>query len=341
MLECGLAEMPFPAGLLPITGGVMRRNIVFLVAPPFELLDLTGPYSVFAEANALNGRSEYALHVVSTIRALTLPSGTGLSVMSQHYYEEFRKPIDTLLVIGGRGAMRPPDKDVLSWICAREERSRRIGSVCTGAFLLAATGLLNGREVTTHWQNCDQLSRQYPALYVQKDPIFVRDGPFYSSAGITAGIDLSLALVEEDLGVKIASAIARVLVLYLRRPGGQAQFSDLIADNDTGADDAFRDLPAWVRGRMTRNLSVPTLAQQVSMSPRTFARRFTAARHQTPASWVRKMRAELAKTLLQEPGSTLSVVARRCGFRNVAALRTEFLSQFGTTPKEYKMRHGS
>ena len=317
----------------------MRRNIAFLVAPPFELLDLTGPYSVFAEANALSGRSEYALHVVSTKREGALTSSAGLSVASQHYYQEFTKPVDTLLVIGGRGAMRPHDKNLLSWIRARHVRSRRTGSVCTGAFLLAATGLLQGRKVTTHWQNCDQLSREYPGIDVQRDPIFVRDGPFYSSAGITAGIDLSLALVEEDLGTQIASAIARVLVLYLRRPGGQAQFSDLIREEGGGTDGGLRDLPAWVRGRMTRDLSVPALARQVSMSPRTFARRFTAAFHQTPASWIRKTRAELAKTLLQEPHSTFRLVAQRCGFRDVAALRNEFILQFGTTPKEYKLRH--
>ena len=318
----------------------MKRNVVFLVAPPFELLDLTGPYSVFSEANAAIKRSEYALHVVSTTRDHSLASTAGLSVIPKHFYQEFRRPIDTLLVIGGRGAMRPYDKDVLRWLCTRQGRVRRFCSVCTGAFLLAATGLLDGRRATTHWHNCDQLSREYPNIDVKSDPIFVKDGPFYSSAGITAGIDLSLALVEEDLGIQIASVVARVLVLYLRRPGGQAQFSDLIAYGSTGADELLRDLPAWARGRMARDLSVKALARQVSMSPRTFARHFTAAFKETPASWVRKMRAEAAKTLLQEPGSTLSVVARRCGFRSPAALRKEFVLQFGTTPKEYKMRLG-
>ncbi len=318
----------------------MKRNIVFLVAPPFELLDLTGPYSVFSEANAASRNGEYAPQIVSTTREQSLTSTAGLAVASQHYYQEFRKPIDTLLVVGGRGAMRPYDQDVLRWMRARQERIRRFGSVCTGAFLLAATGLLDGRKATTHWQNCDQLSQEYPNIDVKRDPIFVKDGPFYSSAGITAGIDLALALVEEDLGIQIAGLVARVLVLYLRRPGGQAQFSDLLAEG-TGIDEALRGLPAWVRERLARDLSVEALARQALMSPRTFARRFTAAFQETPASWVRKMRAEGAKTLLQEPGSTLSVVARRCGFRSVTALRHEFLIQFGTTPKEYKMRLGA
>jgi transcriptional regulator GlxA family with amidase domain len=319
----------------------MKRNIVFLVAPPFELLDLTGPYSVFAEANAASAKSEYVLQVVSTTRDQSLASTAGLSVTSQHYYQDFRRPIDTLLVVGGRGAMRPYDKDVLRWIRARRGRVRRFGSVCTGAFLLAATGLLDGRRATTHWQNCRHLSREYPKIDVQSDPIFVKDGPFYSSAGVTAGIDLCLALIEEDLGIRIAGLVARVLVLYLRRPGGQAQFSDLIAESSMGTDESLRDLPAWVRGRMARDLSVEVLARQVSMSPRTFARRFTAAFQETPASWVRKMRAEAAKTMLQEPGSTLSVVAKRCGFRSPAALRNEFIVRFGTTPKEYMMRLGA
>ena len=318
----------------------MRRNIIFLVAPPFELLDLTGPYSVFAEANAGSGKSEYAPQIVSTSRDQSLASSAGMSVISQHHYEEFKKPIDTLLVIGGPGARRPYDRDVLRWILSRQERIRRIGSVCTGAFLLAATGLLDGRKATTHWQSCEQLVREYPNIEVKRDPIFVKDGSLYSSAGITAGIDLALALVEEDLGVRIASQIARELVLYLRRPGGQAQFSDLLAESGVGTHGSLRGLPAWVRGRMTRDLSIGTLAPQVSMSPRTFARRFVAEFQQTPASWVRKARAEHAKMLLQEPGSTLSTVARRCGFRNVRALSNAFSLHFGTTPKEYKERLG-
>ena len=318
----------------------MKRNIAFLVAPPFELLDLTGPYSVFSEANHASGRSEYALHVVATTREHSLASTAGLSIAAQHYYQDFRRPIDTLLVVGGSGAMHSHDKDVLRWLRAKQGRVRRLGSVCTGAFLLAATGLLDGRSVTTHWQSCDRLSRQYPKINLRRDPIFVKDGPFYSSAGITAGIDLSLALVEEDLGVRFAGSVARVVVLYLRRPGGQAQFSDLIDDGNT-ADGELRSLPAWARERMAQDLTVPVLARRVSMSPRTFARRFVAAFQQTPASWVRKIRAEGAKTLLQEPGSTLPVVAKRCGFRSAAALRKEFLAQFGTTPKEYKMRTGA
>ena len=155
----------------------MKRNIVFLVAPPFELLDLTGPYSVFSEANAASGRSEYVPQIVSTTREQSLKSTAGLSVTSQHYYQDFRKSIDTLLVVGGRGAMRPYDQDVLCWMRTRQERIRRIGSVCTGAFLLAATGLLDGREATTHWQKCDQLSREFPKIHVKRDPIFIKDGP--------------------------------------------------------------------------------------------------------------------------------------------------------------------
>lgn len=319
----------------------MRRNIVFLVAPPFQLLDLTGPYSVFAEANTASGKSDYTLQIVSTTRDDSLASTAGLSVTSQHYYQDFKQPIDTLLIVGGQGAMRPYDEDVLGWVSAKQRRIRRLGSVCTGAFLLAATGLLDGRKATTHWQNCEQLSREYPKIHVEKDLIFVRDGPIYSSAGITAGIDLALALVEEDLGLQIASLIARVLVLYLRRPGGQAQFSDLVLGHDTPHDEGLRGLPAWVRGQMARDLSVGALARRVSMSPRTFARRFAAAFHETPASWVRRMRVEGAKTLLQEPRVKLSVVARRCGFRTVTSLRNEFVLQCGITPNDYKARLGS
>ncbi len=324
-----------------VRGSPLTRNIVFLIAPPFELLDLTGPYTVFAEANAVRKTKGYALHAVSTTREHALASTAGLSFSGHKYYRDFRKPIDTLLVVGGSGAMRPHNEDVLEWIRARQGRVRRLGSVCTGAFLLAATGLLDGRKATTHWQCWDQLAQEYPEIDVKKNPIFVKDGPFYSSAGISAGIDLSLALVEEDFGVRIASAVARVLVLYLRRPGGQAQFSELIAESGTGEEEAFRGLPAWVRGSLARDLSVNALARQAVMSPRTFARRFAAEFAQTPASWVRKMRVEGAKTLLQEPGLSLAAVAKRCGFSSAAALRSEFVDQLGTTPKEYKMRLGS
>ena len=319
----------------------MTRNIVFMVPPPFQLLDLTGPFSVFAEANAALKRRAYALQIVSTVNEKVLVSSAGLCITSHAYFRDFRKPIDTLLVIGGLGAMGPYSEDVLQWIRTRSGRIRRVASVCTGAFLLAETGLLDGRKATTHWQCWDRLAEQYPAIDVQKDPIFVKDGPFYTSAGVTAGIDLSLALVEEDFGTHIASSIARLLVLYLRRPGGQAQFSDLVFESGTVTDNLLKDLPAWVRARMARDLSVRSLAQQVSMSPRTFARRFAAQFHQTPAAWVRKMRVEGAKALLQEQGAEISVVARRCGFRSAAALRDAFVLQYRTSPKEYKMRLGS
>ena len=318
----------------------MTRNVVFIVAPPFEMLDLSGPFSVFTEANAALKRSAYALQILSTARENALVSSGGLALTSQAYYEDFSKAIDTLLVIGGPGAMGPYSEDVLGWIRTRSVQIRRIASVCTGAFLLAATGLLDGRKATTHWQCWDRLTNQYPEIDVQKNPIFVKDGPFYTSAGITAGIDLSLALVEEDFGTDLASSIARLLVLYLRRPGGQAQFSDLVFDSGTVTDNLLKDLPAWVRARMARDLSVGALARQVSMSPRTFARRFATQFHQTPAAWVRMMRVEGAKTLLQEPGAELSLVARRCGFGSIAALREAFVLQYGTTPKEYKMRLG-
>ena len=318
----------------------MTRNVVFLVAPPFELLDLTGPFSVFTEANVALKRRAYSLRVISTTREEALVSSAGLSLTPQAYYKDFSKPIDTLLVIGGPGAMGPYNEDLLQWIRTRRERVRRFASVCTGAFLLAATGLLEGRKATTHWQCWDRFATQYPGIDVQRDPIFVKDGPFYTSAGISAGVDLSLALVEEDVGTSIASSIARLLVLYLRRPGGQAQFSDLVSDSGTVTDNLLKDLPAWVRARMARDLSVGSLARQVSMSPRTFARRFAAQVHQTPAAWVRRMRVEGAKTLLQEPGAELAIVARRCGFRSVTALRDAFVRQYGTTPKEYRRRLG-
>ena len=238
---------------------------------------------MFAEANSASAKSEYVLQVLSTTRDQALASTAGLSVTSQHYYQDFE------------GRLTPCWWLVGAEPCGRTTRMFSAGFCETGTYPSFWFCVYRSVSACRHRafrraKGSDALAKLpptvagVPKIDVQSDPIFVKDGPFYSSAGVTAGIDLCLALIEEDLGIRIAGLVARVLVLYLRRPGGQAQFSDLIAESSMGTDESLRDLPAWVRGRMARDLSVEVLARQVSMSPRTFARRFTAAsrRHQPP-----------------------------------------------------------
>jgi transcriptional regulator GlxA family with amidase domain len=203
-------------------------------------------------------------------------------------------PIDTLIAIGGEGAVAPHSPELSKWLRERAAHTRRLASICTGAFLLASAGLLDGHRVATHWQWCDLLQSRYKQLKVERDPIFIKEGKIYTTAGVTAGIDLSLALVEEDLGHAAAAAIARTLVLFLRRPGGQAQYSTLLAQQEGIEDVRMRDLPVWVRANLSRKLDVDKLANAAAMSPRTFVRQFKAQFNTTPARWVQSLRVEAA-----------------------------------------------
>jgi transcriptional regulator GlxA family with amidase domain len=216
-------------------------------------------------------------------------------------------------------------------------RSRRVASVCTGAFLLARAGLLDGRRATTHWNSCGELARRYPAVHVESDPIFVRDGDVYTSAGVTAGIDLALALVDEDLGPKLARDVARWLVLFLRRPGGQSQFSAALAGQQAERE-PLRDLQGWVMDHLDEDLTVPALAERVFMSPRNFARAFKREVGMTPAVYVETVRVERARTLLETGGEGVEQVARRCGFGTVETMRRVFRRRLGVSPGDYRQR---
>jgi transcriptional regulator GlxA family with amidase domain len=206
----------------------------------------------------------------------------------------------------------------LNWLRERSSRARRVASVCTGAFILAGAGLLDERRIATHWRYCDLFVSRYRHLKVERDPIFIKDGKFYTTAGVSAGIDLALALVEEDLGRAVAATIARELVLFLRRPGGQAQYSTLLAQQEGMSDARLRDLPVWVRSHLTRKLDVETLAKAVRMSPRTFARQFQAQFGATPARWVQSLRIEAAMQHLENYDMPLRKIAQITGFRDSA-----------------------
>jgi transcriptional regulator GlxA family with amidase domain len=245
--------------------------------------------------------------------------------------------VDTLIVAGGQGVeAAAADPVVIDWVQLRAKRARRIASVCTGAFLLAASGLLDGRRAATHWSNCAELAHRYPKVHVESDPIFVRDGSVWSSAGVTAGIDLALALVEEDLGPTVALAVARFLVVFMKRPGGQAQFSTALALQ--AADDKFGALHEWINKHLGDDLPLPVLAEQAGMSERSFSRHYAEATGLTPARAIERLRVEAARRLLSESGLPAKRISLRCGFGSEETMRRSFLRLLAVTPQEYRTR---
>jgi transcriptional regulator GlxA family with amidase domain len=269
---------------------------------------------------------------------LRLEAHRTFSEVGRQVRRQMRGATDTLLIVGGASIEADEEDDtVVEALRRMAPELRRIGSICTGAFLLARAGLLNGRRATTHWKYCDLLARRYPAVKVEPDPIFVRDGNVYTSAGVTAGMDLALALVEEDAGSKLALEVARELVLYLRRPGGQSQFSEAL-HLQASDHQPFRDLAAWVVEHLRSDLSVEALAARVGMSPRNFARVFREEMNTTPAKFVESLRLEVARRRLQESHASLESVAATCGFRNCDAMRSTFKRVLRVAPGEYRWR---
>jgi transcriptional regulator GlxA family with amidase domain len=242
-----------------------------------------------------------------------------------------------LLVAGGEGVEAAAEDPVLiDWVRQRASRARRVASVCTGAFLLAAAGVLDGRRATTHWMYCARLAQSFPAVRIEPDPIFVCDGPVWTSAGVTAGIDLALALVEEDLGRSVALAVARYLVVFLKRPGGQAQFSTTLALQV--AEDKFGALHDWINGHLDNELSLSILADQAGMSERSFSRHYAEATGQTPARAIERLRVEAARRMLSERRTPVKRIARSCGFGSEETMRRSFLRVLAVTPQDYRSR---
>ncbi len=277
----------------------------------------------------------YALRVVSQGgQGVTASAGVALASGPLTPIEEL---LDTLLVAGGEGAEAAADNHVLvDWVRERATQARRVASVCTGAFLLAAAGLLDGRRAATHWMYCAELAQRFPAVRVEPDPIFVRDGAVWTSAGVTAGIDLALALVEEDLGRAAALAVARYLVVFLKRPGGQAQFSAALALQ--AAEDKFGALHAWISGHLADDLSLSVLADQAAMSERSFSRHYAEATGQTPARAIERLRVEAARRLLSETRLPVKRISQRCGFGSEETMRRSFLRLLAVTPQDYRDR---
>jgi transcriptional regulator GlxA family with amidase domain len=317
------------------------RRIVFVGFEQALLLDVAGPLQVFATARdicAARGLPDpYEVLLTSRSDGAVVTSA-GLAVSTVPLAALDGLAIDTLVVVGGIGSRAAAqDSALIQWIAARAARTRRLCSVCTGAFVLAAAGLLDGRRATTHWAAVDELRRRFPQIRVESDPIFLRDGKAWTSAGVTAGIDLALALVEEDLGRDVALAVARHLVVFLKRPGGQSQFSAMLAAQSMGDQD-FAALHGWMAQHLGEDLRVERLAQQVGMSPRNFARRYAASTGTTPAKEVERLRVETARRALEESAAPVAAVARHCGFGNEERMRRSFLRHLGVAPKQYRAR---
>ena len=319
-------------------------RIVFVAAPGTEILDLVGPLQVFARASDMYCRANpgarpiYSVEVVSISSRRSLTANCGLGFTADKTFREVRSKIDTLLVAGGDAIERNEiNADAVRWLKKIAARSRRVGSVCTGAMLLARAGLLDGRRATTHWNWCEVLIRRAPRADVDPNPIFVRDENVYTSAGVTAGMDLALALVEEDHGSKLALQVARNLVLYLRRPGGQSQFSAALSLQATDRK-PLRELEAWVLDNLHKTLTVPVLTQRITMSPHNFARVFTQEMKTTPAKFVERLRVEAARRRLEESQNSMEAIASDCGFGNVNSMRNVFQRTLKIPPGHYR-RH--
>jgi transcriptional regulator GlxA family with amidase domain len=318
------------------------HSVEVLAFPAVQLLDVTGPLQVFASANDMMVRAgnqpPYAIRLVAP-GGNSVEASAGVALVADPL-SALDMRVDTLVVAGGEGVNAASvDAVLVDYVRQRTRQARRTASICTGAFLLAATGALDGRRAVTHWQHCAELARRFPAVHVESDPIFVRDGSIWSSAGVTAGIDLALALVEEDLGRTVALAVARYLVVFLKRPGGQAQFSEALSLQ--AAEDKFGVLHDWISKHLAEDLSLPVLASHAGMSDRSFSRHYADSTGLTPARAVERLRVEGARHLLSDTRLPVKRISQRCGFGSEETMRRSFLRLLSATPQDYRARFRS
>lgn len=317
------------------------RRIAIVAVTPVRMLDVIGPAEVFGDANRLHGDRPFCeIEIISACDDRTVISHIGVPFIADYTFGETSGPIDALLVAGGLGGreMRYSPK-FLAWLKEQSKKVRRFGSVCTGALILADAGLLDGRHATTHWNWCGELARAHPRVKVDPNPIYVRDHELYTSAGVTAGIDLALALVEEDLGASLALRVAQMMVVFLRRPAGQAQFSATLTAQ-TSENRALRELLAWAADHLTDELSVDSLARRAAMSERNFSRVFTREVGETPARHIETLRLEAARRQLEASSLSLDEVAEHSGFASAEVLRRAFTRRLGVSPGQYRSCFG-
>jgi transcriptional regulator GlxA family with amidase domain len=325
---------------------LQHRHVAMLVYPNFLMIDAMAPIEVFNFANMalqLMGKislseSVYTLSIVAESSG-SVKSSSGICIFADKCYEDLSEGIDTLMVAG---ATHPvyleaaiADTQMRDWLIQMMPKVRRMVSICTGALILAGSGLLDGRKATTHWGFCEGMARKYQNIKVEPDKIFVRDGNTYTSGGVTAGIDLALSLVEEDWGWEVASKVARYMLIFMRRPGGQSQFSTYIFSEAKTRKD-FRGLQAWIVSNPQKDLSVEQLAERMSMSPRNFSRLFCQEIGLTPAKFVERVRLEAAKNMMLQTDLPMESVAVNCGFGNAEQMRRTFQRLLKTTPQEHR-----
>lgn len=316
------------------------KHIVILVPANVSILDVAGPLDVFTKArdyireNYSTIKESYVTHVLSFDSAIQVTTSAGLPIICEGGIETINYTVDTVLVAGNITLGNVP-QILLDWLNEHVDKIHRMGSICAGAFVLAKAGILNGRRATTHWMVCDKLARLYPEINVESDPIFVKDGNVYTSAGISTGMDLSLALVEEDFGRDIAVGTARRLVLYLKRPGNQSQFSNIL-NYQTVDYEPIKEIQDWIIDHLNENLTVELLADRSMMSPRNFARVFLRETGITPAKYIEKLRLETARRRLEETRLTLDEISDECGVGNADGLRRLFIRHMKTTPSDYR-----
>lgn len=313
-------------------------KIAILAFPRVQLLDVVGPADVFAEAaRQLGDHRAYQVHVIGTDEGV-LKSSSGLRLQIDSTVANHRGDLDTLLVAGSPHVHTITGNPQLAdWLRRQSRKVRRIGSVCSGAFVLAAAGLLDGKRVTTHWNSADRLASEYPQAHVEPDNIYVKDGNVYTSAGVTACMDLALAMVEEDHGRDLALKVAREMVMFLKRPGGQSQFSAHLAAQ-TAQRSSIRQVQDLVLENLRSDLSVPALAAHAGMSQRNFARVFRSETGMTPAEFVESARIDAARRLLEDSSAPQKRLADEVGYASVDGFRRSFLRRVGVGPSEYRKR---
>lgn len=337
------AMTEFP-GILPAADAPAAppRHIVFLAYEGVSLLDLAGPLEAFRVAATFAGEADDPRLYQCTVASAgggPVMTADGVALVTECVGALDDRPIDTIVAPGAfRVEDAVGDRALIDWVATQADSCRRICSVCIGSFLLAAAGVLDGRRATTHWLHCDDLAARFPSITVEPDSIFVRDGAVWTSAGVTTGIDLALALIEDDAGGQTAMAVARMLVVYLKRAGGQSQYSALLGEQAAAASGPFDELERWIAENLTADLRIEALARRMHMHPRSFARVYAASRARTPAKAVEAIRVDSARRLLETTTDQIEGIAAACGFRNEEQLRSAFRRTLGVTPRDYRRR---
>jgi transcriptional regulator GlxA family with amidase domain len=318
------------------------RTMGIVAFPNAQILDIAGPMEVFSFANMTLMTQGYCNEPIYTIRILAEQPGpistmSGLRIVTDDIYGDSDPTFDTLLIPGGNIFKAMADRKLIDWIKTMSPNVRRLVSVCTGAFLLAEAGLLMGCKATTHWDFCQLLAKSYPEVQVEQDYIFIRDGHIFTSGGVTAGIDLALALLEEDWGRELALYVARYMVVFLQRPGGQSQFSNYLTIEANHRPD-LRELQAWIIDHIQEDLRVESLAERMAMSPRNFARLFLNETSMTPAKFVEMARIDQARHFLETSELSVESIAEKTGFKDAERMRRAFIRQLNVNPQNYRQR---